>query len=365
MSIHTPNDAIAYYLAFQKIGVGYQTIKRLLVHFDSIEVLWHASARDLVETGASREFINGFIKYRADTDPERYYRSVARNGIDIIAVPEQRYPVLLRETHSPPLVLFVRGNVEAIYGTCLSAVGTRKPSHYGIAAAHRILEPLAQRGAIIVSGLAFGIDAEAHRAALDAGGTTVAVLGNGIDEVYPRCNRALADDILEHNGAIIGEYPPGTEIQRHFFPQRNRIIAGVSTATLIIEAGITSGALITARMALDENRDVFAVPGPIDSDVSVGPNNLIKMGAIPATRPEDLYETLGLDRSLQMDDNATIHAETNDQLSILRLLGVPRHVDELVALSTLDTSTVNATLSLLEMKGRVRHLGGMQYIRTH
>ncbi|MFH0829186.1 MAG: DNA-processing protein DprA [Candidatus Kerfeldbacteria bacterium] len=361
MSTHVSSPTIHFWLALQIAGIGYRTIRQLMERFGTIDNVMRASRVQLNDAGASATLIDALLHARNAT-PD--IDSISARNINVIAVDDPLFPSLLRETHSPPLVLYVRGSIEAIHGTCLSAVGTRKPSRYGIAATHRIVEPLAQRGVVIVSGLAFGIDAEVHRAALDAGGTTVAVLGNGIDEVYPRCNRALANEILEHNGAVIGEYPPGTEIQRHFFPQRNRIIAGVSAATLIIEAGVTSGALITARMALDENREVFAVPGPIDSDVSVGPNNLIKMGAMPTTRPEDLFEQYGLDRSPRMEDNATIHAETNEELSLLRLLGVPRHVDELVALSTLDTSTVNATLSLLEMKGRVRHLGGMQYIRT-
>lgn len=358
MESHTP-----YYLAFQKLGVGYQTLSTLLKHFPSVEVLWNASDEALRATGVSDTFIASFTAKRKTIDPEEYARSVQRPDVTILPIIERCYPMLLRETHSPPLVLFVHGNIESLSGHCLTVVGTRKPTAYGLGATRTIVEPLARAGITIVSGLAYGIDAAAHAAALDAGGTTIAVLGSGIDRVYPRVHQDLAERMTKQ-GAIVSEHPPGTEPQRHFFPQRNRIIAGLSAATVIVEAGLKSGALITARMALEENREVFAVPGPINAETSAGPNNLIKTGAGVVTSADDLRDVLGLDIRHAVPDNSEIHADSAAEAALLPLLKEPRHIDELTTISKLETSVVNATLSMLEMKGRVRHLGGMHYVIT-
>lgn len=182
--------------------------------------------------------------------------------------------------------------------------------------------------------------------------------------VYPRQNEELAERILARRGALISEYPPGTEPQKHFFPQRNRIMAGLSPATVIIEAGKKSGALITARLALDENREVFAVPGPITSDASIGPNTLLSQGATVVRYAQDLHQSLGLDIYGAVQKNDQIRAGSPTEEKLLALLTEPRHVDELVAISHLSASVVNATLSVLEMKGRIRHLGGMHYVRN-
>ncbi len=361
--LSSPNDT-AYWLAFQRLGLGFQTVKKLLQHFPNIEALWNATLDELRRSEISQAFIHRFMKERNAIDPFVLQQRLERSGMYVMTISDTRYPLRLRETHSPPLVLYVRGNITLLNSRMLTVVGTRKPTRYGLIAARRLVEPLAAEGVAIVSGLAFGIDAEAHEACLAGAGRAIAVLGNRIDDVYPRSNLGLAQRILERQGAIISEYPPGTESQKHFFPQRNRIMAGLSPATLIVEAGEKSGALITARCALEENREVFAVPGPIDAETSTGPNNLLKMGASPATDPSDFREALGLDRSRVLPENNEIRADSAPEAALLPLLREPRHVDELVTMSTLDTSVVNATLSLLEMKGRVRHLGGMHYVRT-
>ncbi len=353
-----------YWLALREIGIGYRTTERLLTTFGTVDRLWKTETYLLQETGVSTTFIRSFVERRSAIDPDALMTTTSLAGVRIIDIEHRSYPPLLKEIHSPPLVLFVRGNVDVLGGRCLAVVGTRKPTRYGVAATHRITGPLARRGITIVSGLAYGIDAEAHRAALEADGVTVAVLGSGIDELYPRANAELAEGIIARGGAIISEYPPRTGVQKHFFPQRNRIIAGLSSATLIVEAGPKSGALITARMALDENREVYAVPGPIDAETSDGPNMLIKNGANVAISADDLLAPFGLDANPAVPQNDEIVADSDDERTILRLLDTSRHIDELVAMSTLDTSVVNATLTLLEMKGRVRHLGGMNYIRT-
>lgn len=362
MSTHSASPTTRYWLALQIAGIGYRTIRELLGQFGTIENVMHSTRIQLTDAGASAALINALCKAQSVTTS---ITSFDTRNINMLAVDDPLYPPLLKEIHSPPLVLFVRGNINALRARCLAVVGTRKPTRYGVAATHRIAGPLARRGITIISGLAYGIDAEAHRAALEANGVTVAILGSGIDELYPRANAELAEKIISGGGAVISEYPPGTGVQKHFFPQRNRIIAGLSSATLIVEAGPKSGALITARMALDENREVYAVPGPIDAETSVGPNMLIKNGAYVATSADDLLAPFGLDANPGVPQNVEIVADTDDERTILLLLDASRHIDELVSLSTLDTSVVNATLTLLEMKGRVRHLGGMHYIRIN
>lgn len=352
-----------YWLALQKCGVGFQTVRKLLDSFSGVEELWGASRSQLLATQASPDLIQKFIAARDSLDPDQYVQSVQRPGVTMLSLDQPGYPVLLREIHSPPLVLFVRGNTPALAARSLTVVGTRTPTSYGLKATRTITEPIAREGVVIVSGLAFGIDAAAHEAALGVHGTTVAVLGCGIDDVYPAAHRSLAERILAASGALVTEFPPEVEVQRHFFPQRNRIMAGLSPATLIVEAGEKSGALITSRMALEENREVFAVPGPIDARTSVGPNNLIKMGAAVATAAADLQAVLGLDSTNVLPENVRMTTASPVENELLLLLREVRHVDELVAMSTLDTSVVSATLSMLEMKGRVRHLGGMHYVR--
>lgn len=353
-----------YYLAFQKLGLGATTLARLRAAIPDLEQLWRANRQQLETTGASTALIDALMTKRNRIDIKTLVQFSSRNDITIIGLDDPTYPLLLRETSSPPLVLFVRGRLELLRSRSLTVVGTRAASHYGIEATHLVVEPLARRGVAIVSGLAFGIDAAAHESALVVKGPTLAVLGSGIDQITPVSHTALGRQILEAGGTIISEYPPGTAVQKHHFPQRNRILAGLTPATLVVEAGPTSGALITAKMAADEGREVFAVPGPIGRESSVGTNQLLKSGASPATSSDDLAEALGLDSPEIVTENGQIDVPTETEISLLRLLRQPRHVDELVTISTLDASVVNATLSILELRGLVRHLGGMHYVRS-
>ena len=218
-------------------------------------------------------------------------------------------------------------------------------------------------GAVIVSGLAYGVDAIAHRATLDAGGTTVAVLGGGLDEenVYPSQHRTLAAHIVAGGGAVVSEFPIGTHVMKQNFPFRNRVISGLSRGTLVIEAKATSGSLITARCAMEAGRDVFAVPGSIHSELSEGPNNLIKTGAFAVTTPADVLSRLGLEVRETKPDYAPGSAE--EKTIYDALTREPQHVDELTAKTNLAPATISSTLTLMEMKGSARHLGGLYYVR--
>lgn len=301
----------------------------------------------------------------ARTGSEHDRRAIGRLpaiGARAIPVDDADYPEQLRRTYSPPLVIFVRGSLAALGRTGCTIVGTRQPTAYGTRMTHAIVRSLADQDIAVISGLAYGIDGDAHRAALANGRPTIAVLGNSIDTVYPTAHRQLAEDMLAAQGAIISEYPPGLPTQRHFFPQRNRILAGLSAVTIIVEAGRRSGALITAKMALDEGREVMAVPGPVDSSASFGPNDLIRHGATPYVEPADVLTALGFGPETSAD-RVDLPVDDPAQRTVLTLLQEARHVDELAAMSTLDTSTVCAALTVLEIRGRVRHLGGMRYER--
>jgi len=213
----------------------------------------------------------------------------------IYTLKDKNYPGLLKEIYDPPEKLYVEGNLSPEEKYPLAVVGTRRPSEYGKRVATELVKNLARLGLTIISGLALGIDGLAHEAALKVGGRTIAVLGSGIDIIYPASHKKLAEDIIKSGGVIVSEYPPGTSPSKLTFPARNRIIAGLSLGTLVIEAPERSGAMITARFALEQGRDVFAVPGSISNLNSAGCNKLIKMGAKPVTRSEDVLESLGID----------------------------------------------------------------------
>ncbi|MBI2624262.1 DNA-protecting protein DprA [Candidatus Parcubacteria bacterium] len=281
--------------------------------------------------------------------------------ITIIGRTDSRYPTLLAEIAQPPQTLYVRGSLEALAAPCLAVVGTRTPSAYGKQIAPMLVAALTRAGITIVSGLAIGIDTLAHEAALESGGKTVAVLGSGVDEtsVYPPENRTLVRRIVEAGGAVISEFPEGTEPKPFHFPQRNRVIAGLSRGVLVIEAREKSGALITANFALEENRDVFAVPGPITVPTSAGPNRLIASGAQAILNADDILEAwhlteLPLPTQIRRPDAPLLEY----------FPATPIHVDELVRSSGLDVAEVNVELAKLELAGYIRNLGGGVYAKT-
>lgn len=275
----------------------------------------------------------------------------------------KKYPKLLKEIFKPP-VLYIRGNFQKTDKHSLAIVGTRTPTHYGKQVAEKFTYELAQAGFTIVSGLAMGIDALVHKTALQAKGRTIAVLGSGIDDksLYPQENKKLAQKI-EKSGAVISEYPVGTSGRPGYFPQRNRIISGISLGVLIIEAGFKSGALITARCAIDQNREVFCVPGSILSEKSVGPNNLIKLGAKLVTRIEDILEELNLTQSLKLFETKKIIGDNAEEKKILKFINYePVHIDELIKQTKLNTAIINATLSIMEIKNKIKNMGGGNYV---
>ena len=282
---------------------------------------------------------------------------------EVIARSDPRYPTLLGQITDPPNVLYCRGNVALLNSTCFAVVGTRKITPYGREVATSIARDLAYHGFTIVSGLALGVDTVVHTATLDAHGATIAVLGSGIDSITPTTNERLGHRILHEGGLIISEYPASYPAAKHTFPERNRIISGLSLGTLVVEADTKSGALITARSALDQNRDVFAVPGNIFSPRSAGPNQLIQQGAKAVMSAQDIISEYGPITPLPGLNSA--HLSTRDPVQ-QKILGIlessgPSLLDEIIRKADSDTPSVIAALSMLELHGSVRQISPGKY----
>jgi len=365
-SPHPPSqEDLGYLLAlvrFQKLGAV--RLGNLRNFFPTYKDIFHGSREEWLAASIPPKVTEAFFAAKATLNPEQEWNLLETTGAHAIAFEDDRYPSLLREIFDPPAVLFVRGELSFNEKTHLAVVGSRKATHYGTRVVKELVQPLAQAGFVIVSGLAIGIDACAHAAALESGGTTVAVLGAGVDDnnIYPSQNRSLASHIMAGGGAVISEFPIGTHVLKQNFPFRNRIIAGMSHATLVVEAAEKSGSLITARSALESNREVFAVPGSIHAPLCAGPNTLIKAGAIPVTEPNDILETFGL--SGKTHSLSVYSPASEEERNLMEVLGgEPIHIDEIVRASALPPATITSTLTLLEIEGAVRHVGGRFYVR--
>jgi DNA processing protein len=310
----------------------------------------------------------------------RRYRSTAEEILDwcrhescnLLVRGGDRYPPLLEEIHDPPLILYARGNLDALEQPLLAVVGTRRPTYYGLQMAEGLARDLGSRGVTVVSGLARGIDAAAHRGCEESGGKTIAVLGCGIDIVYPREHRQLTLKMIAR-GLVLTEFPPGTSPSPQNFPIRNRIISGLSLGTLIVEASEYSGSLITARLAMEQNRDVFALPGNLTSPQSFGPNFLIKQGAklvqswrdIVDEFPADLRAEVFSREDVSPPPRQQLELLTNDELKVMHLLATDEaiHFDGVLRRSGLEISRVSDILLKLEMTGQVRQVPGNLFIR--
>lgn len=356
---------VRYWLGFNLVsGVGPSRFRRLLSHFGTAEAAWRASAQDLGMAGLDAKTLETLIARRARIDLDREMERIERAGVILATLEDENYPPLLKHVADAPPVLYIRGELRPVDELALAVVGTRRATVYGKQACERLVQEVAGRGVTIVSGLARGIDAVAHRTALAAGGRTVAVVASGVDVVYPPDHAALARDIAL-NGAIISEYAFGTPPEAGNFPARNRIISGMTRATLVVEAGDSSGALITANFALEQGRDVLAVPGSILAASSVGTNRLIQQGAKLIQDAQDILDELDVVTVGQQLAFRSIAPDDPVERSLLDVLsGEPLHIDEIVRQINLPVSAVSSALALLELKGMARHVGGMQYVTT-
>jgi DNA processing protein len=305
-----------------------------------------------------------FIKLRSILDLDHELGRIKSRGYKVVSWDCEEYPVRLKEIASPPPVLYVWGEMHPTDRWAVAIVGTRRMSHYGETVARELASTLAANGITVVSGMAKGVDGVAHRSALANGGRTIAVLGSGLDNLYPPEHRTLASEI-SMQGAVITDYALGTRPEARNFPPRNRIISGLALVAVIIEAGESSGALITAHFAVDQGREVFAVPGNINSRYSKGTNQLIRDGASPMLTIDDILVALNFDVIKRQEVIEEFNPEDeNERLVYDRLSTVPIHVDEIGSQCGLPVSQINASLAMLELKGRARQVGGMQYVRV-
>jgi DNA processing protein len=338
---------------------------KLAEYFKDFQQAYTASETELIKAGIEPENVQIFLQHRQKTNIHQEEEKLEKEGIKILTCKDQNYPRLLLEIPKFPPILYYRGRMEVPDELCVAIVGTRNISNYGRTVIPPLVEPLADAGITLVSGMAYGVDAAVHQIALNKGRRTIAVLGGGLDwkNIYPKHHALVAQKILDTGGALLSEYPIGTPNFKQNFVARNRIISGLSVATAIIECDLQSGTLITARHALDQNRNLYAVPGPIYSQTSQGPNNLIKMGAKPLVSANDILEDLNLKQLPEQQQNQSLFGDTAEEVRLLKILNhEPMGINEIIKQSSLDTGTVNSTLTFLEMKGKVRNLGGQQYI---
>jgi len=362
-------------------GLGPTRSKRLVDFFGSVEGIFNASLTELEAAGLPVQAAQAIGTGRAMELAHDEAAKIAAAEIQIISMDDARYPPRLRQIYDPPLVLYVRGSVAAISLPGIAVVGTRHPTPYGMGMAERLGCDLASRGLSIISGLARGVDTFAHRGAVAAKGKAVAVFGTGVDVIYPKENSRLADQILSGGGALISEFPLAAFAAPQNFPIRNRIISGMSFGVLVVEAAEYSGTRITARCALEQNREVFAVPGNVTNKNSWGPNTLIKQGARLVATWEDVWEELPADVQLALTPAAGDESQAGQTASlfeepslsphekkIYRVLKADEalHLDEIIEKleADLSSSEIFAALFELELAGKVKQLPGKNFVRS-
>lgn len=357
-------NPLAYLSFFPKISN--RRFQKLAAYFSDYALIGGAEFSDLVRAGWEEDIAHEYVSWRESNPPEKFLRLMEKEGIFTVSLDQPDYPPLLKQINDPPIALFVRGEIPPPDRPSLGVVGTRKMTQYGKFACETIVRPLAEQGLIIVSGLALGVDAVAHETTLSAGGITIAVLGGGIDRatIGPHSHIALAERIAANGGAVVSEYPPGFQPNKTTFPARNRIIAGLALGVLVVEAPVNSGALITARFALDYNREVMAVPHPVTSLNGSGGNNLLKQGAKVVTESNDALEALNLAVIFEKAAKPAPDLEGNEKTIYCLLSQEPMHIDLIIEKSGLASAAAGSSLSLMEMKGFVKNLGQMRYIKV-
>lgn len=370
MNINTNRQAYLALSHFSKLGP--QTVNKLEKYFNSAIQVFYASRTELEQAGLNSKLASEYISWRNNYSLVATETALEREGVNYITKIDASYPLILREIHASPYILYFRGNISLLSKNnyqALAVIGSRNHSAYGAKIISMLLPEIINQEIIIVSGLAIGVDTLAHQATLMNQGKTIAVLGSGLNDehVYPPSNRSLLKAIIEKGGLILSEFPPFTPPLKGNFPQRNRIISGLSQAILVIEAGIKSGALITANYALEQNREVLAVPGNTFSDYSRGTNHLLKLGAKLVDCPTDILEMYNCEHSLLPKNcsKATnkIQLKAPEEEAIYNMIksaherGETITSDEIADRSQLDTAVINSTLSILELGGVAKYDG--------
>ncbi len=358
-------EDIKYWVALNRVPqLGTVRFRRLEAHFGDLARAWKAGPEELRAAGIEERPGQEIAAARSRVSPDDEMERLARAGVEALNWRHPDYPPRLKEIADPPPVLYAKGSLLPADERAVAIVGTRGPTAYGREAAARLSTDLADNGITIVSGLARGIDGVAHRAALDAGGRTIAVLANGLDNVYPREHASLFQR-AQGQGAVVSEYPLGVRPDARSFPRRNRLISGMSLGTLVIEAPMQSGAAWTVRHALDQDREVFCIPGSIFSPNSQFTNRMIQEGAKLVSTYTDVLEELNLTvLTRQLEMPAAVESEDSDEADLLKhLRDEPLHIDDIRRSASLPIAAVSGTLSILELKGKVKQVGCMHYIR--
>ncbi|MHB8653203.1 MAG: DNA-processing protein DprA [Terriglobia bacterium] len=374
------DENLTYWLALARIdGLGVRSAHKLIAHFGSPQAAYMASLTELESCGVPAQVAQAIFAQEGMRDAEKELETASKAGCQLVTLSSDEYPPLLREISDAPLVLYVHGDARLLSQHAVAMVGSRRPTAYGSSVAHRLAGDLAQRALVVVSGLARGIDSASHRGALEAGGKTIAVLGSRLDVIYPRENKSLAKKIME-SGVVISEFPLGTGPTPQNFPIRNRIISGLALGVVIVEAAEYSGSLITARLALEQNREVFGVPGNITSAQSFGPNHLIKQGAKLVDQWIDVVEEFPAAIRMQLlpageaSEGEPAAAQTQslfetslspDQKAVFEALRADEalFVDSVFGSVPLPHPRVLVALLELEMTGMIRQLPGKNFIR--
>ena len=362
-------------------GLGPTKSRKLVEHFGSAEAVFHASLTELESTGIQAVSAQSIATGKSGELAREEIARAAAAGVTVLSLEDPCYPPRLKEIYDPPLVLYVRGNPEVLTQPGIAMVGTRHPTPYGSGMAERLACDLAVQGLVIISGMARGVDTASHRGAIAAKGKTVAVFGTGVDVIYPKENSRLSEQILALGGALISEFRLGTFAAPQNFPIRNRILSGMSVGVLVLEAAEYSGTRITARCALEQNRDVFAVPGNVTNKNSWGPNTLIKQGAKLVATWEDVWEDLPTEVKIALTPAASPESASGSSASLFpdeglpphekRILGLLKadeatHIDELVEKleQEMSSSEIFAALFELELTGKVRQMPGKNFVKS-
>ncbi len=359
------ND-LKYWVGFSKTGIiGAVRFKKLAAYFPDMRFAWDADGKELSQAGLEENVAQDLVNKRKEINPDFVMEEMEKEEIFAITINDEKYPKMLKEIYDAPAGIFYKGNIEVLGAPSVGVVGSRKISLYAQRSTPFIVKELAKNGVVIASGLALGVDTFAHQATVEVGGKTVAVLGGGLDKknFYPPQNYDLARKIIETGGAVISEHSVGAPPLNFNFPQRNRIISGLSLGILVVEAAERSGALITAKTALDQNREVFAVPGNIFQTNSYGTNELIKKGAHLVTTASDIMEILDFKKVAAYAENKKIIPENPDEEKILAVLSAdPLHIDAICRAVNMEAARLNGLLMMMEMKGMVKNLGGSMYV---
>lgn len=355
---------IPYLLALHSIdGLGPIRLKAILDFFKDPKLAWEANGQEFIKIGIYKNVVDLFLQTRKTLDPLEFVESIQNSGIKWLTIFDENYPKSLSQIYDPPTVIYYKGEILPSDENAIGIVGTRKITGYGKTVTEFFTKGLVNAGLTIVSGLARGVDTQAHKTALAENGRTIAVLGGGLNNIFPYENINLAKEIASGFGAVISEFPPDYPSLPGNFPSRNRVISGLSKAVLVTEAAVDSGSLITARVAIEQGKDVFAVPGPITSFLSQGPLDLIKTGATPVSNPDEILDELGINKS-QKSKVKNYQDLSEEEKKVLEILeNETMHLDEIGRILNYPSSKVSSLLLRMEISGKILSLGSGNYCK--